>query len=208
MGNGESVEQHVVNGIRIAAGWLLGMAWLSVVFGGLIIGFSPSKYPRALGWLCLIVAAGVLVMTARYWVKAFPGIMAVGTFNSFITISSGHVTGHPEVLVPKSTAIVATLLMAAGTAVSRTFRANELSIVDRIALLALATSIGWGAVDAAHGLPALAIGIGCLFSAWIYDRDRRSKRTQEVRHRQKSGGRPGNDLDSEQTGMGGEGRND
>jgi len=98
----------------------------------------------------------VFVLTIDDWIKAFPGVMAVATVNSLITISSGHATGNPSVLIPRSTAILATLLLAGGTALSVTFRTKRVSVPDRIALLALAVSIGWGAVDVRHWLPALA----------------------------------------------------
>jgi len=114
----------------------------------------------------------VFVLTIDDWIKAFPGVMAVATVNSLITISSGHATGNPSVLIPRSTAILATLLLAGGTALSVTFRTKRVSVPDRIALLALAVSIGWGAVDVRHWLPALAGGTCCLFLAWVYDRRR------------------------------------
>lgn len=179
MNSAETVGQEVKSGFRTARAWLLGFAWLCLVFAGMAIGFSPSNYPRALGWLCLAVAAAVLVATANRWVNAFPSIMVVATFNSLITISSGHATGNPSVLIPRSTAILATLLLAVGTALSltfRTFRTKRVSIPDRVALLALAVSIGWGAVDVRHWLPALAVGTCCLFLAWAYDRRRSAAR--------------------------------
>jgi hypothetical protein len=171
--NTETVGQQVKGGFRTAGAWLLGFAWLFLVFAGMAIGFSPSKYPPAVGWLMLAAAATILVLTVDGWVRAFPGIMAVATINSLLTISSGHATGNPSVLIPRTTAILATLLLAVGTALSMTFR-RKVSVPDRSALLALAVSIGWGAVDVRHWLPALAVGTCCLFLAWVYDRTRRS----------------------------------
>jgi hypothetical protein len=170
MGGTETVGQQVKGGFRTAGAWLLGFAWLFLVFAGLGIGFSQTDYPRALGWFFLAVAAAVLVATANHWIRAFPGIMGVATFNSLITISSGHATGNPSVLIPRSTAILATLLLAVGTALSLTFRTKRVSVPDRAAVLALAVSIGWGAVDVHHWLPALTVGTSCLFLAWLYDR--------------------------------------
>jgi hypothetical protein len=168
----ETVGQQVKSGFRTAGAWLLGFAWLFLVFAGLGVGFSQTDYPHALGWFFLAVAAAVLVATANRWIKAFPGIMGVATFNSLITISSGHATGNPSVFIPRSTAILTTMLLAVGTALSLTFRTKRVSAPDRAALLALAVSIGWAAVDVHHGLAALAVGTLCLFLAWAYDRSR------------------------------------
>lgn len=172
MGSTETVGQQVKGGFRTAGAWLLGFAWLSLVFAGLGIGFSQTDHPRALGWFFLAVAAAVLVATANRWIRAFPGIMGVAAFNSLITIFSGHATGNPSVLVPRSTAILMTLLLVAGTALSRTFRTKRVSAPDRAAVLALAVSIGWAAVDVRHGLVALGAGTCCLFLAWLYDRSK------------------------------------
>jgi hypothetical protein len=174
MSSAGTAGQQVKSGFRTAGAWLLGFAWLCLVFAGLAIGFSQSNYPRPLGWLFLLVAAAVLVATADRWVKAFPGIMVVATVNGLITISSGHATGNPSVLVPRLTAILLTLLLAGGTALSLTFRSKRLSVPDRLALLVLAVSIGWGAIDVRHGVIALALGTGCLLLAWAYDRNRKS----------------------------------
>jgi hypothetical protein len=171
MANTETVGHQVKGGFRTAGAWLLGFAWLFLVFAGMAIAFSPSKYPPTFGWLLLVAAAAILVLTAERWIKAFPGIMAVATINSLLTISSGHATGNPSVLIPRTTAILATLLLAAGTTLSLTFR-RKVSVLDRIALLALAVSIGWGAIDVHHWLPALGMGTLCLFLAWLYDRRR------------------------------------
>jgi hypothetical protein len=164
---------HVKNGFRKVGAWLLGFAWLCLVFGGVIIGFFPSNYPRPLGWLFLAVAAVVLVATADHWVKAFPGIMGVATFNSLITISSGHATGAPTVLISHATAILTTMVLVVGSALSLTFRTRSLSVVDRVALLALPASIVWGVIEQHNALLVLSIGIGCLFFAWTSDRIRR-----------------------------------
>ena len=68
--------------------------------------------------------------------------MAVATVNSLLTISSGHATGNPSVLIPRHTATLVTLLLGVGTGLSVPFLSKRVSVPDRVALLALAFSIG------------------------------------------------------------------
>src|SRR5262245_20387855 len=44
MSSAETVGQQVKSGFRTAISWLLGFAWLCLVFAGMAIGFSPSNY--------------------------------------------------------------------------------------------------------------------------------------------------------------------
>jgi hypothetical protein len=76
MPGNETVGQQVKGGFRTAGAWLLGFAWLCLVFAGLAEAFSPEGRSPMLGWVFLAVAAAVLVATANSWVRAFPGIMA------------------------------------------------------------------------------------------------------------------------------------
>ncbi len=171
MSKGETMT-HVRNGFRTAGAWLLGFAWLFLVFAGMGIAFSSSPHSPVMGWVLLAIAAIGLVVTADHWVKAFPGLMIVATFNSLIMISSGHSIGSPAVLVPRWMAVGGAVAFAVATALSYTFRGRRLGVVDRLALLALPASIVWGAIDQHVALPALAGGVGCLFLAWAYGRIR------------------------------------
>lgn len=80
---------QVKSGFRAAGGWLLGIVWLGLVFGGLGVAFTPSQYPPAMGWALLAIAAAIFVATANRWVKALPGIFGVASFNSLVTIGTG-----------------------------------------------------------------------------------------------------------------------
>ena len=67
---------QVKNGFRTAGAWLLGLGWLGLVFAGMAIAFSTSKYPPVAGWVLLAIDAIILVSTAHRWVKALPGLRA------------------------------------------------------------------------------------------------------------------------------------
>lgn len=77
-----TLKEHVISGFWRAGGWLLGMAWLGLVFWGITEGFaserafSEGRHPsRVLGYALLAAAAAIMVVTAEYWKRVFPGIM-------------------------------------------------------------------------------------------------------------------------------------
>jgi hypothetical protein len=168
-----TVMSQVKSGFRTAGAWLLGLGWLGLVFAGMGIAFSTSKYPPAVGWVLLVVAAIILVTTAHRWVKALPGLLGVATLNAFVSIFSGHATNLPSVPISHSEALVATLLFAVSTGLSPSFTVRELRVVDRLAFLIYATCILWGVVDHRVSLPVqMGVATFCLFSVWVYDRIR------------------------------------
>lgn len=163
---------QVISGFRTAGAWLLGLGWLGLVFAGMAIAFPPpGKYPPVVGHVLLAVAAIILVITAHLWVKALPGLLGLATLNALVSIFSGHATNLPSVPISRSESVVATLLLAISTALSPSFTARKLNIVDRLSFLIYATCIVWGAVDHRVSLPVqMGVATFCLFSAWVYDR--------------------------------------
>jgi hypothetical protein len=175
MAKSETMVQ-VKSGFRIAGAWLLGFGWLCLVLAGMAVAVSPSKYPPVVGWLLLAVAAIILVTTAQRWVKALPGLLGLATLNALFSIFSGHATNLPSVPISRSESLVATLLLVVSTALSPSFTARELRVVDRLAFLIYASCIFWGAVDHRVTLPVqMGIATFCLLSAWVYDRLQRRR---------------------------------
>ncbi len=166
----DTLGKHIKIGSRRAVAWLLGFAWLGLVFGGMAVAFTPSSHSPTLGWGLLGIAALVLVFTMDKWVKVFPGLLAYGALGSILMLMNGHAINHPEVRVSKLEAAVLILFFAAGAGLSFTFTKQKLTMPDGIALFAFIFCFFWQAVAPRLMLLALSVGFACLIGAWVYDR--------------------------------------
>lgn len=177
-------EEQVKSGLWRLAGWPAGMAWLGLVFLGIVesfgteASFSEGHHPsQVLGYFILLGAAVIFIVTANHWKRALPGIMLAATLGSFLELESGHGVNNPSVLVPRSIALVQLLVTAGVTALSFRFKNRVLNIVDRLALLVFAASIYVGGEEAMQQKVPLALVFGgaCVFVAWIVDRLRKHR---------------------------------
>jgi hypothetical protein len=173
----DTVGKQVRSGFRQSGAWLLGFAWLGLVFAGMAIAFTPSPHSPELGWGLLCIAGLVLVFTMDRWVKIFPGLLAYGVVGSILMLMNGHAVNHPEVLVSKLEAALLIVFFAIAAALSFTFTKHKLTMPDRIALFAFMFCFFWQAVAPRLMLLALAIGFSCLVGAWAYDRVQRRPET-------------------------------
>jgi hypothetical protein len=166
---------QVAHGSKTAGTWLLGVIWLAIVFAGVAIAFTPSKFPPAVGWCLLAVAALVLLATANRWVTALPGILGVATLNSLAMIFTGHATGNPSVLVSRRLALFSAICLGASTLISLNFQDRNLHVHDRIAFLVYAICLAWTAIKPWTSYRALGTATAVLFAAWSYNHLIRTK---------------------------------
>jgi hypothetical protein len=172
------VRDQVKSGFQRAGAWLLGMAWLGLVYWGIGAATEPggnlSERTRShfLGYALLTVASSIFVVTANRWKRVFPGIMLAATLGAVLELWHGHAVNNPSVLIPRWIAFSQLVVIAGVTALSFTFKKRPLNIIDRIALLAFAASIFVGGDEATRQeLPlALIIGGVCVLAAWAYAR--------------------------------------
>jgi hypothetical protein len=162
--------EQLERGFKTAGAWLLGMVWLAVVFAGLAVAFSSSRFPRPIGWCLLAIAACVLLATADRWINAVPGIFGVATLNSLVMTLTGHSTGNPSVLVPRPLALVASVLLAASALMSLRFQDRKLFVHDRITFLIYAVCLAYAGIRPLASYWALGTATAALFAAWSYNR--------------------------------------
>ncbi len=179
-----TIKEQVNPGLRRTAGWLAGMAWLGLVFWGIVeafgteANFSEGHHPsRVLGYFILVAAALIFVITANRWKRVLLGIMIAATLGSLLELARGHAVNNPSVLVPRSIAFVQLVVVVGVTALSFTFKNSPLNIVDRLALLACAASIYVGGEETIQQKVPLALIVGgaCVFVAWVVDRLRTNR---------------------------------
>ena len=163
------------DGLRTVGGWLLGFAWIGIVFAGLAVAFSPSKFPPAAGWALLTIAAFILLVSADRWVKALPGILGVATINSLVMIATGHATSNPSVSVTRLQAISATILLAVSTILAVDFQGRKPYLVDRVVFLIYAMCLGYAVIRPGTTYWALGTATAALFVAWSHNRLRPGK---------------------------------
>ena len=174
---------EVKQGLRRAGLWLLGFAWLGLVFAGMAIAFTPSPHSPAVGWVLLAVAAAIALVTMDRWVKIFPGLLAYGILGSVLELSDGHAVGLPQAPVSRPDAVISLLFCAVGAAISVTFARRKLHATDRVALFAFLCVFS-GRRPFRSGWIALGTGLGLLLFAWLYDhfRHRRSNGSRSASH--------------------------
>lgn len=172
-----TTKQQVLSGIRRAGGWLIGAAWLGLVFRGLTESFASEQafaeghHPsRSLGYVLLGIAALTMVVTAERWKRVFPGIMLAAILNSLLELTRGHAVNNPAVPVGHSTAIIHLVVTTGVTVLALTFKNRRLTVLDRFALLAFVVSFFWGAVEQRFASVKLIVGACCILIAWAIDR--------------------------------------
>src|SRR5438552_2032773 len=116
--------------------WLLGILWLGVVFAGIAIALTPSRYPPIVGWAILTIAAIAFIATMDRWVKSFAGLILLAAFRSCSTIILGHLPENPNKSIPPLNAVVMTAFLVGSAFLVFSSAERGLKTYDRIALFA------------------------------------------------------------------------
>lgn len=177
---------QVKSGLRRAGGWLLGIGWLGLVYFGLIEvsfsqqAFSEGHHPhRVVGYGSLVVAGIIMIATAEYWKRVFPGIMLAAILNSVLELLRGHAVNNPSVPIAPSVAAIHLLVTVGVTALTLTFKDRKLTMLDRIVLLVFVAAFFWQAVDSRFASVKLLAGAFCILIAWMIDRYKNMPSTRQ-----------------------------
>src|SRR5690348_5783317 len=121
-----SIKEQAKSGTRKGLMWVFGIGWGSLVVAGIGLLTKSTKPSPILGWILLIIATVILVLTMDRWKKIIAGLLAYGAVNCFVSIFSGHVTSNSSVHISKVQAIIATIFLITSTALCIRFMDQEL----------------------------------------------------------------------------------
>ncbi|MGH9352126.1 MAG: hypothetical protein ACRD2G_08210 [Terriglobia bacterium] len=155
----------------------------------MIYAFFPSGHSRILGWAFIVVSVIVMVAEMNRWVKVLPGILGLAVLNGLISLSTGHALNNPSAPISRLDMLIVTLFFAACFALAGTFRARDLTIVDRVSLMTFAFTLPlWAGHDSTRiatagklaaedrlDLIIAAVALCCLLVPWAYDRIQRRR---------------------------------
>jgi hypothetical protein len=159
-----SVKEQVKSGLRIGGGLAASLVAMAPLVDGLRrVAWAAPPHQLAwspIGWVELIVAATLLVPTAKMWMQWFAGCLLFGIIKGVSMLLTGGSIPRSELATPVIF-FVATLVLMGSIALRGT------TLLDRIALTFYVFCIGW---RADKGLfmpdPSLAVGLAGLFASW------------------------------------------
>jgi len=151
--------------------------WFGLVLAGMVIILEPGGYySPPVGWVLLLVAAVIFFVTMDRWVKALPGLIALGALRSCLTIFTGHLPEKPEKLIPTLEAIAMTAFLIASAFLIFTFGERKLTKPHRVALFAWMFSFFWSMTNEPKTLIAVSVSFVFLVLAWGFDLFQRRRR--------------------------------
>jgi hypothetical protein len=154
---------------RLAA-WCLGILWMMSAGIGVTVVFSETSRSRVTGWIFLLLAAVLFLVTMDRWIRALPGLLGYGVFGALLATVSGHGINRQDLPISKPEGIVLMLFFCLSAIVSYTFSKRRLRLLDRIALFGFVSLVFRAIWFDSISATGLGIPLGCLVVAWGYDR--------------------------------------
>ena len=166
----KTTKQQIVSGLRI--GGSLG----AFLIGGMLMGNGLGRIAGAgsqvawgdwIGWAQIVLAAAILLLTARVWLIALAGYLLFGTLKSLILVATGSFPSHGFSTRVEPLALVfycvATLMLMFR------FAGNPPTVLDRVALTVYLFCLWPAATDSAFSWWQ-AVGLAALFASWCVSR--------------------------------------
>jgi hypothetical protein len=177
-------RRQVKSGVRLGVGcglFLIGGMLLSAGMGRVVWSAVPPHYllwPEPLGWTELVLAAALLFFSAEVWWQLLAGYMLIGFVKSLIVFMSGRDLFAPYGTFPRSQAAALGFFAASTILLTWRFAKHPPTLVDRVALTAYLFCFAWraNAIKFSDFDLGLVIALGCLLSAWTYNRVHRHHR--------------------------------
>jgi len=178
----KSTKQQIVSGLRIGGSlgaFLIGGMLMGNGLGRILVG-SAGSYQIAwadwMGWAELVVAAAILLLTARTWLMLLGGYLLFGALKGFILFATGSFPSHGFSTRVEALALVfycvATLMLMFR------FAQKPPTVLDRVALTVYLFCLWPGAANSAfswwQGVGLAALVVSWCVSRWWTSRDHES----------------------------------
>jgi hypothetical protein len=179
-----SVDEQVKSGFLLAGKTVLAIVTGGALVGGIAILRSPNdtvpgsllaRHPY-LPWACIIAATAILIPTIKRWVTILPGILGYGTIGGLIMLVSGQ---YNHIIVPRPAALAVTVFCIASSYLTSRFADRPLTLIDRVALLALVYCLAFSMTTGKNLTEAftfLGIGFASVLVAWGIDHAKPARR--------------------------------
>jgi hypothetical protein len=161
---GRSVKEQVKSGLRLGGGLAVFFVAMAPLVDGLrrvVWAAPPHKLVWSpIGWVELIVAATLMVPTAKIWMQWAAGCMLFGSIKGVFMLIMGGPISRSELAVPVIFCVASLVLMGS-------IALRGTGLFDRFALTFYVFCIAW---SADKGLfmpsPSLAVGLAALLASW------------------------------------------
>jgi hypothetical protein len=161
---GRSVKEQVKSGFRIGGGLAVFFVAMAPLVDGLrrVVWAAPQHQLvwSPIGLVELIVAAALLVPTAKVWMLWLGGSLLFGLVKGVFLLTTGGPSPRLETAGLVFVFLLTLILMGSIALIGTT-------LSDRVALTIYVFSLGW---SADKGLlmpsPSLAVGLAVLFASW------------------------------------------
>ena len=159
------------SGLHIAVALLLAIGWILLVAFATGMAFSGMPQRRVLGWILLVFAGLAAFISMDRWVRLLPGFLGLATMNTSIAVWTGYAGLNPALRLRRRDGVIIFLILLVCSALALTLQSRKLTTIDRAALCGFLTCLGL-AIAWFPSLIGFGLMLGCLATAWVYDRVR------------------------------------
>jgi hypothetical protein len=168
----EATKRQISSGLRIGgalgaflvAGMLMGNG-LARILGS--EGSHPIMWGDWVGWVELVLAAAILILTARTWLMLLGGYLLFGALKGLIVLTSASFPSHG--FSTKFELLALTFYCAATLMLMFRFAENPPTVLDRVALTVYLFCL-WPAGTGSAFSWWQAVGLAALLVSWFVSR--------------------------------------
>ena len=174
----KTAKEQIRSGLRVGTGLGGFLIAVMLIGNGLArIGISTASHQliwtEPVGWMELLIAALILLFTARMWLMLLSGCLLFGIVKSLVVFATGRFPSH-EFSTRIEPLALAFYCIASFVLMFR-FSEHQPNLIDRIALTLYVFCL-WPAIAGSIFSPWQIVGLGALLISWCLSRWRKDSR--------------------------------